>query len=244
MLTLPVLVYFFSLSPVTATVYSLFIVGSSSLIGSIRFRRMGLIDYRAVLLIVIPSALAVLLCRRYILPLIPTQIYVPGMSVIGTNSLFMIAFAVLMLASSLSMIGNKVEPVSRKKVHDRAVPILLLPAGIFIGSLTGILGAGGGFVIVPILLSWLKFTMKKAIGTSLTIIAINALAGFVLSINSIVIDWTLFSSLTLVAIAGIRIGNKIAGASTDAGLKKGFATLILLVAVSIVCRELLFITAA
>ena len=242
-LTLPVLVYFFSISPVTATVYSLFIVGSSSLIGSIRFRRMGMIDYRAVLLLVISSALMVLLCRQYVLPLLPGQIYIPGMYYISTNRLFMIVFAVLMLVSSLSMMRNKAEPVAHhKKDHGRTTAMLLLPAGIFIGSLTGILGAGGGFVIVPILLSCLKFTMKKAIGTSLTIIAINALAGFVLSINKIVIDWHLFSSLTLFATAGIWIGNKIASASTDAGLTKGFVVFILLVAISILGKELLFIT--
>ena len=239
-LTVPVLVYLFGIAPVSAATYSLFIVGISSFTGSVSFFSKKMIDFRIVLLFGLPSAFTIFLARRFIVPAIPAEIQLTGELTVSRNHLFMIVFAILMIFSSISMMRKKKNNSENQSAeYSYGKFILLFPSAVIIGLITGILGAGGGFVIIPVLVLWLKLSMKKAIGTSLTIIAINSLIGFFLSIDQLVINWRLFSAITLIAVAGILIGSRIAIHHSDKALKKGFGIFILLMAAWIFIKELL-----
>jgi len=236
-LTVPVLVYFFGIAPFAATTYSLFIVGISSLAGSISYFRKDLINFRVFILFGLPSVATIFFTRRYLLTSIPSQCTI-GNYDLNRNTFLMIAFAGLMLFASLSMLKKKNNHTdeSGKDTPPFRWKLLLL-SGIGVGLISGILGAGCGFLIVPALVLCVRLPMKIAIGTSLAIIALNSLTGFSFSPDYSLIDWTLFTTISMIAVAGIFIGTKIAVRQSDRMLRKGFAILILCVALLILSRE-------
>jgi uncharacterized membrane protein YfcA len=109
--------------------------------------------------------------------------------------------------------------------------------GLAIGVITGLLGAGGGFLIIPTLVLFLNLSMKRAVGTSLLIIAINSLFGFLFSLKQFEFNWSLLLSFTALAIAGIFIGSRIADKIPASSLKKGFGWFILIMGIYIITRE-------
>jgi len=116
---------------------------------------------------------------------------------------------------------------------------LLIP-GLLIGLVTGLLGAGGGFLIIPALVLFIKLPMKMAIGTSLLIIAINSLFGFVFSIGHFKLDWTLLFSFTVLAVAGVFTGSHIAKRMDGNVLKKWFGWFVLVISLYILVKEIFF----
>ena len=182
-LTVPILVYVMGISPLLATSYSLFIVGSTSLVGAFNNYRKGLVKVKIALLFGISSITTVFLTRKFVIPAIPKRILAVGDFVLSENVLTMILFAVLMLAASIAMIRD-----GNKKLGKETVPVIdttkeinlpkLLLYGIAIGFATGLLGAGGGFLLIPTLVLIVGISMKEAVGTSLLIIALNSLIGF------------------------------------------------------------------
>lgn len=240
-LTVPVLVYFFGVSPVLATAYSLFIVGTTSLVGVIPKYKEGFVSIKTTIVFGIPSIIAVFLTRKYLVPAIPENIgRISGLE-ITKPMLMMLLFAVLMLAASISMIRSKrnttIDTESKQKFN---YPLILIE-GVIVGALTGLVGAGGGFLIIPALVMLSKLPMKKAIGTSLLIIALKSLIGFLgdLSQESQIIDWKLLLSVTALAIVGIYIGNKLSNKIEGERLKKGFGWFVLVMGVYIFLKELL-----
>ncbi|HEY9177012.1 MAG TPA: sulfite exporter TauE/SafE family protein [Flavipsychrobacter sp.] len=235
-LTVPLLVYLFGVEPSLATGYSLFIVGIAALTGAVKNYRKGNVDLQTTLLFGITSVLTVIATRRLLLPAIPRHIgYIGGME-ITNNLLTMLLFAVLMLWASVSMIrGKKVEADSEEQ---RSIVLLLL-YGVGIGLVTGLLGAGGGFLLIPALVFFARLEMKTAIGTSLSIIAMNSLIGFASDVWFMDIDWVLLLSVSGLAVAGIfagmRLGKNIPGKS----LQKGFGWFVLITGVYILIKELL-----
>jgi uncharacterized membrane protein YfcA len=144
-LTVPVLVYLFSISPTSAISYSLFIVGFTSLAGAYTNYRQGLVNLRTVLLFSSSSIATVFLARYFFIPLLPNVFFKIG-SFSVTQSLFvMVVFAILMLAASISMIRNK-KICAEKSTKENA--FILVIYGVVIGSVTGLLGAGGGFLLI------------------------------------------------------------------------------------------------
>jgi uncharacterized protein len=237
-LTVPVMVYLFGLQPLVATCYSLFIVGSTSLVGALNNIRKGLVNIKAALLFGAASIITVFVTRKFIVPAIPDELFtVAGITV--TKSLFiMVLFALLMLAAAISMIRSKSaeneEQEAGKTIH---IPELFA-FGLGIGLLTGLLGAGGGFLLIPALVFLLRLPMKKAIGTSLMIIALNSLLGFTGDLGHILIDWTFLFKITSIAIAGIFIGGGIGKKLPASKLKKGFGWFVLLMAIYILVNEI------
>lgn len=239
-LTVPVLVYLMSVHPLLATTSSLFIVGTTSLVGGIRAYSKGLVDFKAVTEFGFPSIFSIFITRHYLLPAIPAHIFSIGSLAVSKEMLLMVVFAILMLLASYSMIRSRDNETGREQTDEKrqgkVFPLMLL--GLVIGVITGLLGAGGGFLIIPTLVLFLNLSMKKAVGTSLLIIAINSLFGFLFSLKQFEFNWVLLLSFTALAIAGIFIGSRIADKIPASSLKKGFGWFILVMGIYIITKEL------
>lgn len=239
-LTVPVLVYLFGVEPVLATAYSLFIVGSTSLVGAIPKYKHGLINVKTAIIFGIPSIAAVFATRKFIVPIIPDVVFTIGSMDFTKNLLMMILFAILMVFASVSMIRNKKQKVElENKPQEFNYPLIILE-GAIVGALTGLVGAGGGFLIIPALVLLSKLPMKQAVGTSLLIIAAKSLIGFTGDLGNYSMDWTLLLVVTGIAIAGIFIGNWLSHKVSSDKLKKGFGWFVLVMGIYIIIKELLF----
>lgn len=241
-LTVPVLVYLFNVDPVLATAYSLFIVGLSSLVGAFPKYKTGMIDLKTAVVFGVPSIIAVFLTRKVLVPAIPATLFeVAGVSVTKALAM-MILFAVLMVAASVSMIRDKKkEEQATDEPRVFNYPMILLE-GAVVGVLTGLVGAGGGFLIIPALVMLSKLPMKQAVGTSLLIIAAKSLIGFTGDVmeNAAQMDWTLLSIVTSLAVVGIFVGNQLSKKIDGAALKKGFGWFVLVMGIYIIVKELAF----
>ena len=239
-LTVPVLVYLFGVSPVLSTSYSLFVVGSTSLVGAFNNYLKGLVRIKTALLFGISSITTVFLTRKFLIPIIPKHIATINGFNITQSILTMVLFAILMVLASVSMIKSKrgieMEEISVDKKLN--LPKLLM-YGVAIGLATGLLGAGGGFLLIPTLVLLVKLPMKEAVGTSLFIIALNSLIGFTGDLGHFDMDWVFLIKVTTIAIAGIFIGTYLGKKISGQGLKKGFGWFVLVMGIYILTREIL-----
>jgi len=244
-LTVPVLVYLFGVDPIVATAYSLFIVGSTSLVGTLPKYREHLVNLKTAVIFGIPSILAVYATRAWLVPLIPDPIFHVGSLAVTKPMFIMALFAVLMVFASVSMIrakknGSDAEPAGPQQFN---YPMILLE-GAVVGVLTGLVGAGGGFLIIPALVLFSKLPMKQAVGTSLLIIAAKSLFGFLGDITHYHLDWLLLGVVTALAIAGIFVGNRLSRKIDGVKLQKAFGWFVLVMGVYILVRELFLNPAA
>lgn len=240
-LTVPVLVYLFGESAELSTAYSLFIVGTTALVGGIRNATMGNVNYKTAVVFTIPAFIAVYSTRAYLVPAIPQNILTVGAFTLTKDIAIMVFFALVMLAASVSMIRNKRE---EEDEEGETTPVFNKPAiiaeGAVVGVLTGIVGAGGGFLIIPALVLYAKLPMKKAVGTSLLIIAAKSLIGFIGDVQrpDLIIDWTLLLTVTAIAVAGIFVGIYATKFIDGKKLKKGFGWFVLIMAVYIILKQI------
>ena len=235
-LTIPVLVYLFAISPTIAISYSLFIVGLTSLVGAYNNYRKGLVNFKTVLLFGSSSITTVFVARKFIIPFLPDVFFTIGTFDVHHALFVMVVFAILMVAASLSMIRNG--HVKAGKTTNSS-PLLLVLFGVLIGLVTGFLGAGGGFLLIPALVILMKLPMKEAIGTSLLIIALNSLIGFLGDIGRHPIDWTFIIIVSMIAIAGVFIGGYFNQKVNADKLKKGFGWFVLITGLYIIFREII-----
>ncbi len=235
-LTVPVLVYLFNVEPVLATGYSLFIVGLTALVGSIHCMKENLLDYKTALVFSIPAFIAVFFTRIYIIPFLPDVVISLNGYTITKGTFLLIVFAVLMLMSSISMIrNNKEESVIENNTFNYP---LIFAEGFVVGLLTGLVGAGGGFLIIPALVVLAKLPMKMAIGTSLLIIAIKSLIGFTGDIGSgQIINWLFLFEVSGVAVIGIFIGSFLSKRISGKKLKPAFGWFVFVMGIYIIIKE-------
>lgn len=232
-LSIPILVYLFRIEPIQASAYSLFIVGITSLIGAIPKYKDHLVNIRTGLLFGIPSIISIFVTRKWIVACIP-EVLIQIDSYLLTKRIFLLGlFAVLMILASFSMIRNKQEPA--QKQHYRS--FLVIIEGTLIGLLTGLIGAGGGFLIIPALVLLTGLPFKTAVGTSLFIIAINSLSGFLGDVLNYRMDWFFLISITALAVVGIFIGNHFAHQLSTVRLRKSFGWFVLITGIYILVRE-------
>lgn len=239
-LTVPVLVYLFGVEPILATAYSLFIVGSTSLIGAVPKFKQGLINIKTAIIFGIPSIIAVFATRKFIVPNIPDVVFRIGDFDFTKALLMMLLFAILMLVASISMIRKKTVVAEESILQQKFNYPLILVEGVIVGTLTGLVGAGGGFLIIPALVLLSKLPMKQAVGTSLLIIAAKSLIGFTGDLSHYTMDWKLLSIVTAIAIVGIFLGNWLNKKVSSEKLKKGFGWFVLVMGIYIIIKELFF----
>jgi uncharacterized membrane protein YfcA len=240
-LTVPVLVYILGIDPVLATAYSLFVVGSTSLVGAGTYMKKGLVNYKTALVFAIPSFIAVFLTRKFLVPALPDPLFTVGEAIITKNIGIMVFFALIMLAASYSMITSKkcVDCEEDEPVVFN-FPMIALEGSV-VGVITGIVGAGGGFLIIPALVLLAKLPMKMAVGTSLLIIAAKSLIGFLGDLSTRTIDWQLLLIFTSLSIVGIFIGSALSKKINERILKTGFGWFVLIMGIYIITKELLAI---
>ena len=233
-LTVPILVYLMSINPVTATAYSLFIVGTTSTFGAIQNYRKNLVDIKNGFIFAIPSFVAVYLTRKYIVPEIP-KIILESPILITKDTFLMLFFAVIMIFGALSVLKKKSQNTNNEEKRN----LILIGIQTFtIGIIIGLVGAGGGFLIIPSLILFAKLPMRKAVGTSLFIIAMNSLVGFMGDVQNLVIDWVFLLIFSAISVVGIFIGMYLTKYTNESQLKKTFAYFVLLMAGIILLKEM------
>lgn len=256
-LTVPVLVYLLGFSPVISTAYSLFIVGLTSLVGSYRFYKKGLVSLKTAVVFGLPAIAAVYITRRYVVPAIPEEIFEVSGFMVTKGVLLMLLFAGLMVFASISMIQKKKPAEIIDENADTAIDVALenpdaphpkptfnyggiLAEGMVVGTLTGLVGAGGGFLIIPALVLFSKLDMKMAVGTSLLIIAAKSLLGFIGDVYNYDIDWTFLAIFSSISIAGIFLGSFLSTKIHADKLKTSFGWFVLVMGIYIILKEVFF----
>ena len=240
-LTVPVLVYLFQIDAVLGTAYSLFIVGTTSVIGSFSYFTKGLVNVRTAIVFGIPSILSVFFTRAFIVPAIPMKIFTIGSLTVTKSILLMLLFAILMIFASYSMIKKDRQVNEDTPQKQQFNYLLILIEGALVGIVTGLVGAGGGFLIIPALVILSKLPMKEAVGTSLVIIAAKSLIGFLGESGETMIDWTFLLKITALASIGIFIGMALSKKIDGEKLKPAFGWFVLAMGVYIVIKEIVLI---
>src|SRR5690554_4306033 len=235
-LTVPILVYLLNIDPVTATAYSLFVVGATALVGTFRNFPKKLVDFKTGLVFAAPALLAVYFTRLYFVPAIPQSLFTVGGFEVTKDIGIMVLFAIIMLLAAYSMIKNKRGEEAVEQEQRFNYPLIVLE-GVVVGFLTGLVGAGGGFLIIPALVLLAKLPMKKAVATSLMIIAIKSLIGFVGDVQNMQIDWAFLLLFTALSIVGIFLGIYLNKWIDGKKLKKAFGWFVLLMGVYIIYME-------
>ena len=237
LMAVPILTYLFHINPVTTTVYSLFVVGTSASVGTARNLNKGTIDLKTALVFAIPCLVAVFATRKFLMPILPEKVASLGNFVLSKDMAIMLLFAILVLVAAISMIGNKGPSKSQGQSLQGNYTVLILE-GAIIGLLTGIVGIGGGFLIVPVLVLWVGMPMKKAVATSLFIIALKSMVGFLGDVGHFAIDWSFLLLFTIISTLGILVGVQLSRQIQGEKLKEVFGWFMLIMAIGIFCFEL------
>jgi uncharacterized membrane protein YfcA len=238
-LTVPILVYLFHVDAVAATAYSLFIVGLTSAIGSVSHMRLGNIHWRTALVFGPPSILAVFATRAFLVPALPDPLFSLGGTDVSRSLGILVLFALLMVAAAYSMIRKPKGGAPSNGAEVTFNYPLILAEGLLVGLITGLVGAGGGFLIIPALVLLAKLPMKLAVGTSLIIIAAKSLIGFTGDLaGGEMIDWGFLSVFSALAIVGILAGSAMSKRISNEKLKPAFGWFVLVMGVYIIGREL------
>jgi uncharacterized membrane protein YfcA len=235
-LTVTVLVYVMGISPTTATTYSLFIVGIGALAGFIDYFRKGLIDIRKGLFFSFPAFVMVFIMRKFVMSHIPEIIYQSESFTFTKNLMVMLLFGVLMVGASFSMIKTRKEA---KRLTEPSINYwFIFLEGVIVGGLTGFVGAGGGFMIIPALIIFAQLPMKEAVGTSLMIIAINSLFGVIGDLSTgVIIDWIFLLKFIACTIIGVLVGGYLSKRVDGEKLKPAFGWFILVMGCWIIIKE-------
>ena len=197
----------------------------------------GMVDIKTAIIFAIPAFIAVYLTRAFLIPAIPDELLQFGDFMVTKNLAIMLFFAIIMLLASVSMIRNKRKETGEEAKITYNYPLIIIE-GLVVGTITGVVGAGGGFLIIPALVLLAKLPMKKAVATSLFIIAIKSLIGFLGDVQNLDIDWTFLLSFTAISIVGIFIGIWLNKFIDGKKLKKAFGWFVLVMSIYILYKEL------
>ena len=237
-LAVPVLAYLFLLDEKLATAYSLFIVGFAALVGGIKQNINNNVDWITAVVFGIPALIGVWIVRHYVIPELPDVLFDIGDFAISRRMGMFGVFIVLMVAAALSMLKENMRKGGSGDISYN-YPLILIE-GLIVGAVTGLVGAGGGFLIIPALVVLTNLDIKKAIGTSLVIIALKSILGFFLADALIMsIDWNFLIVFTSITITGIFLGVYIGNFIDGNKLKKGFGYFILAMSIFMFIIEFL-----
>lgn len=222
-LTVPLLTYVAGMDAKEAIAASLFVVGTTSVVSTIAHARRGNVQWRTGLIFGVASMVGAFL-GGLLGGFIPSTI-------------LMVAFALMMLATATAMLRG------RKKKADtgekKALPLgKILAEGLGVGLVTGLVGAGGGFLVVPALALLGGLPMPIAVGTSLLVISMKSFAGLAGYMTSVSLDWPLVLAVTAAALVGALIGARLTSVVPEQALRKGFGVFVLVMGVFILYQEL------
>jgi uncharacterized membrane protein YfcA len=253
-LTVPILKYMAGQEAIVATAYSLVIVGASALAGSATYIRKQLVDFRTAFVFGLPAIAGVYLTRKFVVPALPAELFTIGGLTVTNDLAIMLLFALIMLAASYSMIrGRKSEDAETSGTEGISYNYpLILGEGLIVGGITGLVGAGGGFLIIPALVTLAKLPMKLAVGTSLLIISMKSLLGVVGSMTiaggevallsgdgaPVPLQWGFLAAFVAASIAGILGGAYLSKFIPGSKLKPGFGWFMLAMGIVIIGSEL------
>lgn len=220
-LAVPLLVYVLGVAPKPAIAASLFFVGATSVVGAAMQARAGRVRYKLGGLFGAASMLAAFVAGR-LAQLVPEKVLLVGL-------------AVVMLATALAMLRGRAarDAQARPLAAGR---VLAIGAGV--GAVSGLVGAGGGFLIVPALTLFGGLAMHEAIATSLLIIALQSFAGFAGHLAHTALDWQLIATMTGAAIVGLLLGAALGKRVSAQSLKRAFAALVLVTGLFVLGRQL------
>jgi hypothetical protein len=237
-LTVPILIYFFNIETSLATTYSLFVVGITSAVGSVTHFRQKNIHLKIAFIFGLPSVIAVFLMRIFVMPAIPNHIYSFGNWELTKSVLLMLVFSILMILAAISMIKTKRQTNISTAENCACRPLII--QGLLVGIITGFVGVGGGFLIIPSLVLLAKMPMKKAIGTSLLIMTFSSLLGVTGDLlDHVNINYLFLSWFSFLAIAGIITGSYLTKYIDESKLKPAFGYFVLTIGVVILITEFL-----
>ncbi|GAB4015551.1 sulfite exporter TauE/SafE family protein [Spirosoma koreense] len=236
-LTVPIFVYVFHIPTVLATTYSLFVVGSTSLVGSINHVWKKRVSLPITLAFALPSFVSVYLSRRFLLPALPDPLFQFENFILPKSNAILYFFAIVMIIAAHAMIRND-RPEEGEAADGRPRYGNLALDGLSVGLLTGTIGAGGGFLIVPMLVLLAGLTVHRAVATSVVIIAVNSFVGFLGDIHHTDLNWNFLLPFTGLSIIGIFVGMYFARFVAPNKLKKGFGWFVLVIAFYMIGREL------
>jgi uncharacterized protein len=226
-LTLPMLVYALGVEPKSAIATSLFVVGSTSLVATAINARSRVVEWRVGLTFGL-AAMAGAFGGGRLASLIPAP-------------LLLIVFAVMMLVTAIAMLKGRSEASASA---GGLAPGRVLALGAGVGILSGLVGAGGGFLIVPALAIFGGLTMRKAIATSLFVIALQSFAGFAGHIGHATLDWTVIAVVTSASVVGMVAGTWASGKVSANSLRRGFAWLVIAMGLFVIAKQVSILATA
>lgn len=223
-LTVPILVYVLGVAPRDAIATSLVVVGLTSLTGALSHARQGRVEWRGGLLFGAAGMAGAAAGGRL------GQLVAPA--------LLLVVFAGLVLATALAMLRPRPLPVPSTEAPAERRLSIVLRNGFGVGLLTGLVGAGGGFLVVPALLLFGKLSMPRAVATSLLVITLNSAAGLVsTTLAGAHVDGALAAGMSAASIAGSLVGTRLGRGLSPEGLRRGFALFIVALGLFILVRE-------
>ncbi|ROZ64595.1 sulfite exporter TauE/SafE family protein [Kocuria soli] len=222
-LTVPMLTYVAGLDPREAIATSLFVVGVTSAISALTHARRGFVEWRTGLIFGVTSMAAAFLGAMLGEHISPTAL--------------MVAFAVMMVVTSAAMIRGR-RPCEGPNCQPEYSRLKLVLIGLGVGLVTGLIGAGGGFLVVPALALLAGLSMPAAVGTSLLVIAMNSFAGLAGHLSSVQVQWSLVAAVTTTAVLGSLVGSRVAAKVPAQVLRKGFGWFVLVVGIVVLVQEL------
>lgn len=221
-LTVPLLVYVAGQDPKVAIATSLLVVGVTSAAGALTHARAGRVQWRTGLIFGAAGMVGAYAGGRL-------AEYIPG-------TWLLLAFAAIMAVTAVAMLRGRREP-AHDPDHQMRVGHIILD-GIVVGAVTGLVGAGGGFLVVPALALLGGLPMSIAVGTSLVVIAMKSGAGLLGYLASTTIDWALAGGVTAMAVVGSVIGGRLANRVSEDKLRKGFGWFVAVMAVIMLVQEI------
>jgi uncharacterized membrane protein YfcA len=237
LLSVPILIYLFSLDIVTASSYSLFIVGTTSLSGSLLKIKQQRTDWRSGIIFSLCSMVAIFSTRKWIIPCIPEEIMLADSHIVTKRALIMGVFALLVMTSSLMILLK--DTWCHGDQGKRRLQ-LLFPLSFITGVVTGFVGAGGGFLILPALIIFGGLSFDVSVGTTLLVIAFNSLFGFLGDVLNHPINWLFLLTITALSTLGMLLGNHYSSKIPAHYLKLIFAWIMLIAAILILLAEVIF----
>ncbi len=235
LLAIPILIYIFSLDVITASSYSLFLIAITCAVGTALRYKNHTIDVNSGILFGLPSIISLFLTRWLIIPELPEIIFQFGTMVLSKRLFLLSVFSMMIVMTSIPMIlrkGDQDIRIQNKK------SILLIFLGLIIGFVTGLVGIGGGFIILPVLFLVAKLPFQKAVGTSIFIIFMKSAIGFLGDLFHYQPDWLFLLMLSSISVLGIFSGIRISAHINTMKLKTAFGWLLLFIGISVITKEL------